>query len=58
MTRAASRVSDEIFEELRKHFNEGEVVEIAAVVGLFNYFNRFNEALGMEPTQPGEGLDS
>jgi alkylhydroperoxidase family enzyme len=58
MTWAASRVSGEIFEELRKHFNEGEVVEIAAVVGLFNYFNRFNEALGMEPTKPGEGLDS
>ena len=30
----------------------------AAVVGLFNYFNRFNEALGMEPTKPGEGVDS
>ncbi len=58
MTRAASRVSDELFAELRKHFNEGEVVEIAAVVGLFNYFNRFNEALRMEPTEPGEGLDS
>lgn len=58
MTREASRVSGEIFEELRKHFNEGEVVEIASVVGLFNYFNRFNEALEMEPTRPGEGLDS
>jgi hypothetical protein len=24
-------------------------------IGLFNYFNRFNNALQMEPTRPGEG---
>lgn len=58
MTRDPTRVSDATFEELRRHFDEGEIVEIAAVVGLFNYFNRFNEALRMEPTQPGEGVDS
>ena len=27
------------------HFDEGEIVELAAVIGLFNYFNRFNDAL-------------
>lgn len=43
---------------LAKYYTEGEIVEIAAVVGIFNYFNRFNDALGMEPTKPGEGLDS
>lgn len=43
---------------LRRHFDEGEIVEICAVVGLFNYFNRFNDALGMEPTKPGEGLNT
>jgi len=44
-------VSDELFTELRRHFDEGEVVEIAAVAGLFNYYNRFNNALQMEPTK-------
>lgn len=58
MTRDANHVSEDVFEELRRHFDEGEIVEIAGVVGLFAYFNRFNEALQMEPTQPGEGLDS
>ncbi len=58
MTRDANRVSDEVFAELRRRFDEGEIVEIACVVGLFAYFNRFNEALRMEPTRPGEGVDS
>lgn len=58
MTRAASEMTDADVAVLREHYSEGEIVEIAAVVGIFNYFNRFNDALGMEPTKPGEGLDS
>ncbi len=58
MTRDANHVPEEVFEELRRHYSEGEIVEIACVVGLFAYFNRFNEALRMEPTQPGEGTDT
>lgn len=50
MTRDAHTVDDALWAELRRHFDEGEMVELAAVVGLFNYFNRFNDALGMEPT--------
>lgn len=51
LTRDSNAISDELFGELRRHFNEGEIVEIAAVAGLFNYFNRFNNALQMEPTK-------
>ena len=51
MTRDAHHVSEEQFAELRRHFDEGEVVELASVIGLFNYFNRFNDALRMEPTK-------
>jgi len=50
MTRNA-RVDEALWADLRRHFDEGEVVELAAVIGLFNYFNRFNNALEMEPTQ-------
>ena len=39
-----------------QHYDEGEIVEISAMAGLFNYFNRVNDALQMEPTKPGEGL--
>jgi alkylhydroperoxidase family enzyme len=50
MTVDAHNVDDALWAELRRHFDEGEMVELASVVGLFNYFNRFNEALQMEPT--------
>jgi alkylhydroperoxidase family enzyme len=51
MTRDGHTVDDELWAELRRHFNEGEVIELAAAIGLFNYFNRFNDALRMEPTK-------
>jgi len=51
LTRDSHAISDQMFAELRRHFDEGEIVEIAAVAGLFNYFNRFNNALQMEPTK-------
>lgn len=51
-------MTDRDVEALKRHWSEGEIVEIAAVVGTFNYFNRFNDAFAVEPTRPGEGLDS
>ena len=58
MTRDANRVPESTMTALREHFDEGEIVEIAAVVGLFAYFNRFNNAFALEPTKPGEGADT
>ena len=55
VTRDSNAVSDEQFAELQKFFNEGEIVELLCSIGLFNYFNRFNNALKMEITKPGEG---
>ena len=40
-----------------RHMAAPDVVQ-AAVVGLAHYFNRFTEALQVEPNRPGEGLDS
>ena len=51
MTRDAHQVDDAFWKQLRSHFDEGEIVELAAAIGLFNYFNRFNDALRMEPTK-------
>ena len=56
LTLDAHGVSDALFARLRSHYDEGEIVEISAMAGLFNYFNRVNDALQMEPTKPGEGL--
>jgi uncharacterized peroxidase-related enzyme len=55
VTRDANAVSDEQFAELRSFYSEGEIVELLCAIGLFNYFNRFNNALRMQPTKPGEG---
>lgn len=43
--------------DLKAHYSEGEIVELMAASGLFNYFNRFNNLLAMEPTQPGAGVE-
>jgi len=48
VTRDAS-VPDDAFADLRRHFDEGEIVEITCVLALFTYFNRFKEALRIEP---------
>lgn len=55
VTRNANAVTDEQFAELRAFYDEGEIVELLCAIGLFNYFNRFNNALRMEPTKAGEG---
>ena len=55
VTRDAHAVNDQQFAELRAFYSEGEIVELLCAIGLFNYFNRFNNALQMEPTRPGEG---
>jgi alkylhydroperoxidase family enzyme len=51
VTRDSHTVDNQLFGELRQHFDEGEIIELLAVIGLFNYFNRFNDALQMEPTK-------
>lgn len=48
-------VDDAMWSDLRQHFEEGEIIELAAAIGIFNYFNRFNDVMKMEPTKPGEG---
>jgi uncharacterized peroxidase-related enzyme len=55
VTRDAHAVTDEQFAALREYYSEGEIVELLCAIGLFNYFNRFNNTLRMEPTKPGEG---
>jgi len=52
MTLGSHEYSDEELARLRRFYSEGEVIELMAAIGLFNYFNRFNNMLRMEPTQP------
>jgi uncharacterized peroxidase-related enzyme len=52
VTRDANSLSDEQFAERQSFYSDGEIVELLCSIGLFN---RFNNALRMEPTKPGEG---
>ena len=52
MTTDARGVDEDIWADLREHFDEGQIIELAAVIGLFNYFNRFNDALRVDITRP------
>jgi hypothetical protein len=56
MTRGRGEVPEAIFAELRRHFDEPQIVEISAVIGLFNYFNRFNNALHVAITLMDPGV--
>ena len=53
MTTDARNVDEEVWAELKEHFDDGQIIELAAVIGLVNYFNRFNDALRVEITPPG-----
>ena len=48
-TKEAYKINAAAMDELKKHFSDPEIVELTAVVGLFNYINRFNDALGILP---------
>jgi uncharacterized peroxidase-related enzyme len=50
-TLESTGINDEFWTRLRQDFDEGEIIELAAAIGLFNYFNRFNNSLKMEPTK-------
>ncbi len=39
-------VDDAIATELRKHWDEGSIVEITAVIALFGFLNRWNDTMG------------
>ena len=45
-------VDDAIAENLRKHWDEGEIVEILGVVALFGYLNRWNDSMGTQLEKP------
>ncbi|MFQ5827827.1 MAG: carboxymuconolactone decarboxylase family protein [Candidatus Methylomirabilia bacterium] len=40
-------IHDAIFDALKKHFSEGQIVELTLRIALCGFFNRFNEALGI-----------
>lgn len=42
-----SAVTDADFARLREHYDDGEILEITAVIALFGFLNRWNSSLGV-----------
>ena len=38
-------VTDELFGEMKKHWTEGQIVEIVALIALFGFMNRYNDTM-------------
>jgi uncharacterized peroxidase-related enzyme len=51
-------VTEAMFADMRKHWSENQIVEIAAVVAVFGFLNRWNDTMGTplepEPVEVGE----
>jgi uncharacterized peroxidase-related enzyme len=44
----SSRIPESLFRRLRAHFSEAQIVELTLRITLCGFFNRFNDALGIE----------
>jgi hypothetical protein len=43
-----NRIPDALFTGLRRHFSEAQIVELTLRITLCGFFNKFNDALGIE----------
>ena len=50
VTRYGGVVADERYAALARHFTTEQIVEVTAVIALFNYFNRFANGLNIPVT--------
>jgi len=49
--RSGHDVTDALYRRLADAWDAGQIVEITLVVGMAEYFNRFNDSLRVEPTK-------
>ncbi len=54
VTKNTARGRDDVFEQVREHFNQAEVVELTLICGMFNMFNRFMDSLRIPLEIQGE----
>ena len=55
MTKAPVEAPDQLFAELRRHFDDEQMVELTAAIAWENYRARFDHALGIEAQGYSEG---
>jgi len=49
VTRGAAAMGDKSLDEMQRFFSDDEIVELALVICVANFTNRFNDALQVEP---------
>lgn len=48
VTQDPQRIGDELFDRLRRHFDDAQIVELTLRISLAGFFNRFNDVLQIE----------
>jgi alkylhydroperoxidase family enzyme len=48
MTITGQKVDDALFGQLKRHYNEAQIVELTAAIALEDFRSKFNPALGIE----------
>ena len=48
VTNNAQRIPDDMFNALRRHFSEAQIVELTLRIALCGFFNRFNDSLQID----------
>ena len=56
MSRTPARVPEELFDRLRQHLDDGQIVELTHHIALENMRGRFNLALGIGPAGFSNGM--
>jgi alkylhydroperoxidase family enzyme len=49
VTRAANTVRENVLKELKRYYDEKQIVELTLLICLANFTNRFNDALQVTP---------
>lgn len=48
VTTGAGRIRDSVFDSLKEHYSEAQIVELTLRIALCGFFNRFNDALQID----------
>lgn len=48
MTLNTAKRDNQVWDDLKKHFNDAEIVEISLITGMFNMINRLNDSFRTE----------
>tara|TARA_B100000809_G_scaffold82151_1_gene80444 strand:+ start:2655 stop:3197 length:543 start_codon:yes stop_codon:yes gene_type:complete len=56
VTQTPGQIRDQIFDDLRQHFTEEQIVELVLRIALCGFFNRFNDALQIETEAEADSM--